>query len=382
MKICLYTPNFLPATGGAERAADRIVRGLIAKGHTVTVLCQAQGPFPNTPYPVRRYRRPPAMHLYPGLIAHAIKKAHKAWKFQVMIAFYAYPTGYAASKVKDKLDFKLIISPRGGDLYPNFHALKKRGVLKTIQRGYQRADRIVAISRWINKRLTQVCGQNLPPIVMAPNGIDLQQHQKDLSATRHIPKPTFAQELRLEKQKFILHLARVCPVKQQDIAVQAVKLKQQLFRQQKLQYIIAGDGQSLPQIQNMISQYALQDIIKTVGVKKGPDKFWLLDNALLMVSSSREEGMPNVVLEAMASTLPILASDIDPHLELIQDKGWGLFFKDQNPQNMADQLQRIITHDLTPYRHAAKQLAPTYSLKKMINHFEQACVDVLNQKKT
>jgi len=59
MRICLFTPTFLPSLGGAELAGDRILRGLQARGHDVQVLCQDHGEPKGLPYPVTRYRRPP-----------------------------------------------------------------------------------------------------------------------------------------------------------------------------------------------------------------------------------------------------------------------------------------------------------------------------------
>src|SRR5688500_7636687 len=98
MRICLFTPTFLPLVGGAERDADIVARGLVRCGHEVTVLArEVGGEQPDLPYPVVRYRRPPAQHLLTRLLARPLVKLHRRWPFDVVLAFYGYPNGYAAA---------------------------------------------------------------------------------------------------------------------------------------------------------------------------------------------------------------------------------------------------------------------------------------------
>src|ERR1041385_403422 len=119
MRICLFTPTFLPSVGGAERMADAIVRGLIDRGHRVSVLGPAAaGPTPPLPYPVLQFRRPPALNLWPEMLCLAVRRAYRLHPFDVMLAFYGYPTGYAGSLLKRRLSYGLVVSARGGDHQP------------------------------------------------------------------------------------------------------------------------------------------------------------------------------------------------------------------------------------------------------------------------
>ena len=375
MRICLFTPNFLPALGGAERAADTIVRGLIKRGHQTTVLCQKSGPTPDVPYPVRQYKRPPAQHLWPEVLAWPLYRAHRQWTFDLVLAFYGYPTGYAAGLIKKTLGCKVVISSRGGDMYKCFHGLTKPRVAKTIRSAYLHADRIISVSQWITSRINQVCGNNpsntLPPIDTVPNGIDLVAHDQLRDQTRNLQPPQLSPTI--PGNRFILHLATLNPVKDHNTALQAINRLRDTFKKHRLTYAIVGQGQSYTSIKKTMAQMNLEDIIQLLGTRTGLEKAWLLDNALFMVSTSREEGMPNVVLESMASGLPILASDIGPHRELIQNNKWGLLFQSGNVDSLTNKLSQMINTDMQPFQNHAMQIRNDYSLEKMIAGVEQSC---------
>ncbi len=380
MRICLFTPNFLPSIGGAERAADTIARGLIDRGHQATVLCQRLGKHPDVPYPVRRYRRPPAQHLWPEYLIWPVWRAYRAWRFEVVLAIYGYPTGYAAGLIKHRLGFKVLVNSQGGDMYPNFHALNKTRVSGIIRTAYRQADRVLPVSQWIASRIQEVCGGQggLPPIDVVYNGVDLNKHDRlrDESRAKQI---TLAGSPPLEKNGFVLHLARVHPVKRQELAVQAVHRLRWLFESCKLKYAIVGDGQAMPEIRRLIDRLKLNDIVLTLGSRVGLEKAWLYDNALLTVATSREEGLPHTVVEAMASGLPIVASDIGPHRELIQDQGWGMLFRNGGVDDLTQKLHAMIDSDLSPMRQRAMKLRHHYALEKMIDGYEQACQRAIGQ---
>ncbi len=372
MNICLFTPNFLPALGGAERMADVIARQLMARGHEVGVLAQSYpGPEVDLPYPVRRYRRPPAQHLWPERLSRPLRRAHRAWGFDIVLAFYAYPTGYAAGRIKQSLGVKVIANTRGGDLYPNFHGLGKRRVLPTIRRGYRLADRIISLSRWTTQRLSEVVGDGLPPIDQVPNGIDLTEHDRRLAGAR---------DAKVDCDPgcpFVLHMARLSEVKQHHVAVRAVGKIADDFRKGGWRYLIAGEGNAADDLRRLIDELGVGDVVRLLGSRTGVERDWLLAHARCAVSTSREEGMPNVVIEAMSSGLPMVASDIDPHRELIEPADWARLFPLGDVDALAAAVRQMMADDLEPMRRAALARREDYSLTKMIDGYERACERVL-----
>ncbi len=373
MKILLFTPNFLPSLGGAERMADTITRHLIGRGHDVRVLCQwarGQRREIELPYPVHRYRRPPKLNLWPELLTRPLRRLHGTWPFDVVLAFYAYPTGYAATRVKQRLGCKVVITPRGGDLYPSYHGRGKWRVRRTIAAGYRQADRIVSISQWLTERIreeTAPGGAALPPIDQVPNGLDLAQFDHDLAESRaHPPTPVPV------TAPYLLQLSRLHPVKQHHVVIDAVAAARDLFEARGLRLAVAGDGPAQDAIRAQVERLGLGECVHLLGRRTGREKAWLLAHAAGFVTASREEGLPNAVVEAMAAGLPVVASDIGPHRELIEDRGWGFLFPVGDAAALAEAWRQWDRADPAAMRCAALNLRDDYTLERMIDGYESA----------
>lgn len=372
MNICIFTPSFYPAVGGAERDADVLARGFLERGHRVGVLAQRMpGRMPELPYPVRQYSRPPAQHLWPEVLSCPLRAAYRKWRFDLILAFYAYPTGYVATRVGKKLGTPVVVTPQGGDLYPDFHALRKPRVPSIIRQGYSRADRIVSISAWLTQRLREICGDDLPPVDIVPNGIDLAKHDAEIDRASREPPA-----LPIERP-FILHLARVVPVKQQMLAVDAVHRLRGEFEKRSMKYAIVGDGNAADEVRALIKKHDLGSIVKMLGTRTGLDKAWLMSNAHFGASTSRREGLPNVVIEMMASGQPMLLSDIGPHRELAEGRGWGELFKTGDIDDLCAKMKTMIERDLAPMRTRAMELRQQYTIDRMVDGYVKACLTAL-----
>lgn len=377
MHVCLFTPTFLPALGGAERDADIIVRGLMARGHRVTVLARQRGEAPPPlPYPVVRYRRPPMQHLCTAALARPLIRLHRRDPYDVVLAFYGYPNGYAANLARRRTGAAVVASPRGGDLLPHYHDLRKWRVPRLIAKGYRGADRIVTISGWLGDRLKQVAGEPLPPVDLVYNGVDLAEHDRISEEAKRTPP-----NLPLTGP-FVLHLARIVPVKEHALAMAAVHRAADMFRQRGLTYAVVGDGKSLQATQQLVHELGIGDIVRFLGSRRGTEKAWLLDNALFMVASSREEGLGNVTLEAMASGLPMLGSDIGPHQELIGNHGWGMLFRSGDPDDMAAKMRAMLDADREMMRRAALRRRELFSIESMLDGYEQACLKAIESRRS
>jgi glycosyltransferase involved in cell wall biosynthesis len=69
----------------------------------------------------------------------------------------------------------------------------------------------------------------------------------------------------------------------------------------------------------------------------------LMRAADLLVLPSREEGLSNVLLEAMAAALPVVASDAGGSPELVADGRSGLLFPNGDVEALGDALTRLLT---------------------------------------
>ena len=343
------------------------------------VLAQRTGQLPDAlPYPVRHYRRPPRQHLWPEVLAWPLLMAHRAWRFDVILAFDSYPCGYPACWIKKRLGVPVLVSPRGEDVQEGFFALRKPRVAACMAAGYRNADRIIAISRWAADRVRTIAAppaDNLPPIDIVYNGIDMEADARLRAQSRAQPP-----SMPLSKP-FILHLARVDQRKQQATAIRAVHRLREDFRKRGLKYAIAGDGQGMDEVRRVIDELGVADIVVCLGTRTGLDKAWLYDNALFCVAAALWEAFGNVLIEAMSAGQPILASDIAVHREIVGPHQAGLFFKAGDPADLARQLTRMLT-EAPALRPAAQAACRHFSLEAMIDGYERSCLAALSASET
>jgi glycosyltransferase involved in cell wall biosynthesis len=75
-----------------------------------------------------------------------------------------------------------------------------------------------------------------------------------------------------------------------------------------------------------------------------------LQQADIFILASHSEGRPNVLLEAMAAGLPVIASDIRGVKELIKHEHTGLLFRDGEMQNLAELIQLLVVNRELQYK--------------------------------
>jgi glycosyltransferase involved in cell wall biosynthesis len=106
---------------------------------------------------------------------------------------------------------------------------------------------------------------------------------------------------------------------------------------------IVGDGPDRDRLQSMAADIANDTIRIDLPGSKDPDEIpSVLADTDIFILASLAEGRPNVVLEAMASGRPVLASDIDGVRELITHEDTGLLFTVDDPASLATQLERLL----------------------------------------
>jgi glycosyltransferase involved in cell wall biosynthesis len=147
----------------------------------------------------------------------------------------------------------------------------------------------------------------------------------------------------LEKHKYILFLNRLVPEKGIHYLIEAFKnLKQTDFK-----LVIAGSATPGDKYVDGLKELAHDDsrIIFTGYVSRN-EVHELYSNAYLFTLPSELEGMPAVVLEALSHRCPVLVSDIQEHLDIIQSAGqtYGFVHKNKDVSDLQDRLAFLLSH--------------------------------------
>ena len=116
--------------------------------------------------------------------------------------------------------------------------------------------------------------------------------------------------------------------------------------------VIAGEGHLRNQLQQQIDDLELQDHIRLCGFLPDPRELYRAID--LFVLSSLREGLPNVVLEAMASQRAVVATNCNGIPNLVQHQQNGLVVPIDNENALHDAMQRcVMSEDLRSHLAAA-----------------------------
>lgn len=131
--------------------------------------------------------------------------------------------------------------------------------------------------------------------------------------------------------------------KGQDIIVDAVK---KLTKQERsrVQINLVGDGPERLTIQKQIEKYQLSDSISWLGSMDNSEIRTILSNSDIFILTSRNEGLPISIIEAMREGLPILSTSISGIPELVKNNHNGILIS-PNADELTNVLRNLTTYD-------------------------------------
>jgi glycosyltransferase involved in cell wall biosynthesis len=133
---------------------------------------------------------------------------------------------------------------------------------------------------------------------------------------------------RLSEEKGVLNFFKAIP--------KVIKEKE------NLEFLIGGDGQLRDEIERYLDEENLNDKVKLVGWiphDKLPD---YMSELKLVVLPSYTEGLPNIMLEAMACGTPVLATPVGAIPDVIKDGETGFILEDNSPECIAKNVIRAL----------------------------------------
>ena len=130
---------------------------------------------------------------------------------------------------------------------------------------------------------------------------------------------------------------------------------------------IVGEGVEEPIYTKLIKKYLLEDRIHIHPFTHDIQKYY--SEAQIYVLSSRWEGMPLVLMEAMSHGLPIIASDLAVCQEIMGD--FGMYFSVGDVKGMARQMKQATLMDWQEKSEQAQQIAARFNIETIINQWKQ-----------
>ncbi len=219
----------------------------------------------------------------------------------------------------------------------------------------QRSNSYLKLDRWTDRWVTRhVCvseavrrfsielgGLPAEKLLVIPNGVALERfrYAEPVSRTElHCSDPEFLILFagRLDPQKGVLTLPHL-----------AETLRPKFPR---VRWLIAGEGPLRAELEQQIQDRSLTETVQLLGSRSDIPE--LMKTADLFVFPSRWEGMPNVILEAMAAGLPIVSTAVEGIEDLIEDGVSGAIVPIGDDAELAARIEQLIEQPETRERYA------------------------------
>ena len=355
--------EYPPIGGGSATACQQIARTFAGRGHRVVVLSAGIGSLHGTVTEdavtivrLRALRKSPhqsgvvEMASYVLLASwHAVRLA-RAHRIDSTLAFFSVPGGIVARWLNLWTRIPYVVSLRGGDVpgtEPHLAIFYR--VLQPLRHDiFKHARAICAPSQGL-KELSEKTDPF--PVQVVPNGINTDLFRPQ--AERRARVPTLLSVGRLHAQKNVRYLLNLVAV---------IKSKTEVSAQ------IIGDGPERAALEATAAALRITDCVQFRGWLPREEVRAAYQSATFLVHASSYEGMSNVILEALASGLPVAASEIPGNTELIEDGANGFLFDPAgDPAQLADRIS-LLFQDQTNWNRLSAAARATIEKRFSWNH--------------
>jgi L-malate glycosyltransferase len=322
--------------GGAQKSLLILAQGLTRRGHSVTVVTMYDK---NSYIPIfRNQYGVPIVDLQMKVQGNALRKTQAF--LRGLKKLYDTIRQNDIDTLQTFNDYSNIIGPFIGWLAAvPVRVSSERGMLRNVNGVVRLLDRfitntsLVHIMTTVSESMRDFCveEQRIKPekIVIIPNSVDVQKYSLKVNLDQ---KNQFIQQFGIDAYSFIVTIvARLSLVKGHMYLLQAIP--RILQRLPDVHFLIVGDGPLHAQFKKRIEDENINTHVHMLGVRH--DVPMILACSDLFVLASLSEGMPNVILEAMAAGVPIVATKVGSVPEIIENEEIGLLIPPADPQALA-----------------------------------------------
>ena len=287
---------------------------------------------------------------YPKELRNALLSELKQGQYDVIIGVHAPLAARLATLMKDLPNTKMI-----GWLHNSFEALfgedshyyigPKRRRHYIYQ--YRKLDNLVVLCQDDANRFNEYDKHFMPTVIYNP--LTLKQETPSAGTSKRF-----------------LTIGRFTPMhKGIDLLIEAFHLFAQKNKEWHLD--IVGEGKEEKAFREQIAKYQLEDRITIHPFTNHIQEYY--SGAQIYLLSSRWEGMPLVLVEAMSHGLPIISSDLPVSQEIMGD--FGIYFKNGDIEDLAQRMEEATHIDWQTKSKEAIAVAQQFDIKNIITQWKQ-----------
>jgi glycosyltransferase involved in cell wall biosynthesis len=265
-----------------------------------------------------------------GFLFYACHTLHQLYtmlvRHDIDIVNIHYPIGNGVyfTWLRKLLRFKLVISVHGADLLPK--GIPEDRYPKPLQLLMNSADWLVAPSQSTLDAVLTKFPRLQTKASAIHNAVDMTEFEQD-------------EPEEIQPGQHILCVALHQPRKAIDVLIKAFKIFSQTHHEVELWLV--GDGPLRGQLEDLAHQVGLTEQVKFLGSQDRPGVRKLLRQCSFLVLPSRAEPFGIAILEAFASSKPVVASAVGGIPEIVKDGKNGILVEPENPQALCDAMTTV-----------------------------------------
>jgi len=217
----------------------------------------------------------------------AVRKLHKSWKIDIIHAHFAYPDGVAVRHICKKLGLKYVITEHQGAI----GTFLKNPILKNqILKVYQDSAKTIAVSEFTKQQILENSTNPLL-IEVIPNGVQVDRFE--LTVKKQVPKN-------------LIFIGNLIYTKGIHLLIQAITN----LRKEGITFKLAiiGNGVYKSTLMNIVKRDKMDKSVEFLGTRTANEIAQLLPEYDILVLPSFIESFSVVLIEAMSTGLPVIAT--------------------------------------------------------------------------
>src|SRR5665647_12111 len=245
-------------------------------------------------------------------------------------AHFSYPDGFGMIGLAKKWNIPLVISALG--TIERKVAYEGTYTSRQIIKAMNFADKVLSVSEDLKLHIVNL-GINENKVIVVPNGVDTEKFKP-------AGKENSRKLLNLPLDKnIILFVGALRSIKGVDYLIEAAK---NFVDSNTELYLVGRDDGLKKSLKKMAQDFKITDFIKFIGPVDHEDIPLWISASDILVLPSLSEGRPNVVLEALACEVPVVATDVGGIPELIINGETGYLVPAKNPLELSEKVNKLL----------------------------------------
>jgi phosphatidylinositol alpha-mannosyltransferase len=379
VKIALVSPYDWSYPGGVRSHIEHLAHELRRRGHVVHILTPASGP--------ARLKAETGVHKLAwatpfrinGSVARVSITPSLSGKLRRLLTRENFDVVHLHEPFVSMLTLEVlhILRATPTTCVATFHASSNRRASAPVmayamakpflQSAFARLDGWIAVSEAARAHVARFFSADFAII---PNGIDLTQYDGTLPAL-----PAFA-----DGKRNVVFLSRMESRKGLRYLLKAIPLVRDSYHgphTRPVRFILAGDGPQRERFERFVQKKGWEDVVFTGYVSEEMKRALLAQADVYCAPNTGNESQGIILLEAMASGTPVVASDIPGFRTVITNPEMGILTQPRNAERLAWAICHLLRDDETRQRIGlhGRMRAEEYSWGRVATSIQQVYSD-------